>query len=45
MVGYTPWLEASYLTRHLTLYSPKPKESVGQWRPLANDNERNAHES
>ena len=30
------WHKASYLTRHLTLYSLKP---------FANDNKANAHES
>ena len=37
MGGYASQLETSYLILHLTLYSPKPQESVRQWRPFAND--------
>ena len=40
MVGYTSRLEASQLTGHLTLYSPKPQQSARQLKSFANyDNE------
>ena len=45
VIGYVFWLEASYLARHLTLYSPKPQQYVRQWRPFANKNEANAQKS
>ena len=45
MGSYTSSLEASYLTRHLTLYSPKSQQSVRQLRPFANDNGENAHKA
>ena len=45
MGGYASGYKTSELTRHLTLYSPKPQQSVRQWRPLVNDNEANAHKA
>ena len=45
MGGYASWLEVSYLTCHLTLYSPKSQQFEREWRPLANDNEANSHKS
>ena len=41
---YASRLQASKLTRHLILYSPKPQQSVRQWKQFANDNEANAHQ-
>ena len=32
-------------TFRLTVYSPKPQQSVRQWRPFAKDNEANAHKA
>ena len=32
-------------TFRLTVYSPKPQQSVRQWRPFAKDNEANPHKA
>ena len=42
IIGY---FQASKLTHHLTFYSPKPQQSLRQWRPFVNDNEVNSHKS
>ena len=43
IIGYYSRLRL--LTRHLTVYSPKPHHSVRQRRPFANDGESNDHKS